>query len=144
MLFMKSRLFHVFLWGIALSSLSVLAAFIRWGHGSTPPDNEQRTEASEATANQTAAETFFEAKIRPVPDGTCFKCHGGEKVRGGLRLDSRSALLQGGDSGAAVVPGDAEKSLLIEAIRYTHEDIKMPPGKQLPAAVVDNFVAWVN
>jgi hypothetical protein len=144
MLLMKSRLFHVILWGIALSGLSVLVAFFRWGHGSTSRDNDQKTEPSEATANQTAPETFFEAKIRPVLDGTCFKCHGGEKVRGGLRVDSRSALLQGGDSGPAVVPGDAEKSLLIEAIRYTHEDIKMPPGKQLPDAVVDNFVAWIN
>jgi hypothetical protein len=101
-------------------------------------------EVPQGRTTRADAETFFESKIRPVLAGTCFKCHGGEKVRGGLHLESRAALLKGGDSGPAVVPGDAEKSLLIRAIRYGHEDVKMPPDKQLPAPVVDDFVAWIK
>jgi hypothetical protein len=91
-----------------------------------------------------AAETLFETKIRPVLAGNCLKCHGGRKVRGGLRLDGRAALLLGGRHGPAVVPGAPEKSLLIQALRYADEDVKMPPGRQLPEAVVKDFATWVR
>src|ERR1700688_2825455 len=62
---------------------------------------------------------FFETKIRPILADNCWKCHGEQKHKGELRLDSRSALLAGGDSGAAIVPGHPEKSLLVKAIGYT-------------------------
>jgi hypothetical protein len=87
---------------------------------------------------------FFESRIRPVLADTCFKCHGGEKTSHGLRVDSRAALLKGGDSGPALVPGEPDKSLLIQAIRHTHEEIKMPPKKKLPEATVADFVSWVR
>jgi hypothetical protein len=90
------------------------------------------------------AETLFEAKIRPVLAGTCFRCHGGEKVSGHLRVDNRAALLKGGDSGPAIVPGDPEKSLLIQAIQHRHEKLRMPPDKRLANDVVADFVAWVR
>jgi hypothetical protein len=90
------------------------------------------------------ADTFFELKIRPVLFDTCFPCHGGKKVNHGLRVDSREALLKGGQTGPAVVPGNPEKSLLIQAIRYRHADIKMPPDKRLPEEVVKDFVSWVE
>jgi hypothetical protein len=90
------------------------------------------------------AAAFFQSKIGPVLAESCLKCHGPKKARGGLRLDSRAALLKGGDRGPAVVPGDAEKSLLIQAIRYVHEKVKMPPGKPLPDATANDFVAWVR
>jgi hypothetical protein len=95
-------------------------------------------------ATQADVEKFFAAKVRPVLAGTCFRCHGGEKVRGDLRLDSRASLLRGGDRGPAIVPGDADKSLLIQALRHTHDEVKMPPGKPLAAGVVNDFVTWVN
>jgi hypothetical protein len=90
------------------------------------------------------AETFFELKIRPTLAGTCFACHGGKKTSSGLRVDSREALLRGGESGPAIVPGAPEKSLLVQAIRHAHEEIKMPPGKKLPDAVAADFAAWVQ
>src|SRR5262249_34762751 len=90
------------------------------------------------------AETFFETKIRPVLAGTCLKCHGDKKVSHGLRVDSRDALVKGGDSGPAIVPGDADRSLLIQAIRHTHAEIKMPPDKRLPDSVSEDFAAWVK
>src|SRR3954470_21153648 len=86
---------------------------------------------------------FFESKIRPVLVTECYKCHGAEKSKGGLRLDSRDALLQGGDNGAAVVPGAPEKSLLIKSIAHTHEDeaLHMPKdGAKLDDATVQQFV----
>jgi hypothetical protein len=91
-----------------------------------------------------ATESFFDSKIKPTLKGTCLPCHGGKKTRGGLRLDSRASLLRGGNHGPALVPGDPAKSLLIQTLRYAHEEIKMPPVKQLPVAVADDFAAWVK
>jgi len=88
-------------------------------------------------------EAFFDSQIRPVLLGTCAKCHGSTKPRNDLRLDSRAALLKGGDSGPAVVAGDPDKSLLIQAVRYTGEP-KMPPNKKLSAAVIADFERWVR
>jgi Protein of unknown function (DUF1553)/Protein of unknown function (DUF1549)/Planctomycete cytochrome C len=90
------------------------------------------------------AETFFELKIRPVLAGVCFKCHGDRKASQGLRTDSRDALLHGGDSGPAIVPGHPEESLLIQAIGYAHADIHMPPDKRLPEPVVAEFNYWIK
>jgi hypothetical protein len=90
------------------------------------------------------AERFFTSRIRPVFAETCWKCHGEKEPRGGLRLDSRSAALQGGDNGPALVPGEPNKSLLIQVLRHSHNEIKMPPGKRLPDAVVNDFATWVK
>jgi hypothetical protein len=90
------------------------------------------------------AETHFETRIRPVLMNQCFNCHGGDKTSNHLRVDSRTALLKGGDAGASLVPGDPDKSLLIKAIRYTDDDLQMPPKHQLPRGVVDDFVTWVR
>ena len=90
---------------------------------------------------------FFENKVRPVLSKHCYKCHSAEatKVKGGLLLDTREATLKGGDSGPALVPGDAEKSLLIKAVRYTDPDLQMPPkGEKLSDAQVADLVAWVK
>jgi hypothetical protein len=96
------------------------------------------------TATAVDKDAFFEARIRPVLHEECFKCHGGEKTSHGLRVDSREALLKGGESGPAIVPGEPDKSLLIQAIRQTHPDIKMPPKKKLPDTTVADFVAWLR
>jgi hypothetical protein len=90
---------------------------------------------------------FFENKIRPVLANNCYKCHSqnAEKVKGGLRLDTREAVLAGGNTGPAVVPGNPDKSLLIQAVRYTNPDLQMPPkGEKLTEAQVADLVAWVK
>src|SRR5471030_2577666 len=77
---------------------------------------------------------FFEKKIRPLLEQRCLECHSPEKkVKGGLRLDSREGWQTGGDSGAAIVPGKPEESLLIKAVGYHDKDLKMPPKKKLSA-----------
>ena len=88
---------------------------------------------------------FFEKKIRPVLVESCYECHStrdGNKVKGGLVLDSREGVLRGGESGPSIVPGSPEDSLLIEALR--HDGLEMPPNKKLPNAVISDFVAWVK
>ena len=69
---------------------------------------------------------FFEKSIRPVLVKHCQECHGEKKQKAGLRLDSREALLTGGEQGAAIVPGKPEESLLIVAVRYRDENLQMP------------------
>src|SRR5262245_4497663 len=89
---------------------------------------------------------FFEKRIRPVLVERCFKCHSSqsEKLKGGLHLDSREGLLKGGETRAAIVPGDPERSLLIESIRYGNLDLQMPAkGKLLDQQIAD-FAAWVQ
>ena len=75
-----------------------------------------------------ASETFFETRIRPVLATECLPCHGGKKTENGFKVDSRESLLRGGDRGPAIVAGEPEKSLLIRAIRYTDDELKMPPS----------------
>lgn len=65
------------------------------------------------------AEDHFENTVRPLLASQCAKCHDDKKQQGGLRLDSRAALLKGGESGPAILPGKVEESLLIRAVRHT-------------------------
>jgi hypothetical protein len=91
-----------------------------------------------------AAIQFFESKIRPVLADNCYKCHGDEKPKGGLRLSSRAAMLEGGDQGPALVPGDPAKSLLIKAVNQTDEHLKMPPKKKLSPQQIADLTQWVK
>jgi len=89
---------------------------------------------------------FFEKKIRPLLAERCYECHSTAKgkTKGGLSLDSREAVLQGGDSGPALVAGDVEKSKLIEGVRWKNQDFQMPPKKQLSARELADLEAWVK
>ncbi|HEY8995883.1 MAG TPA: c-type cytochrome domain-containing protein, partial [Lacunisphaera sp.] len=92
---------------------------------------------------------FFDAKIRPILTEQCYKCHShsADKIKGGLLLDSRDALLSGGSSGPVIVPGKPDDSLLIQALRYTDEDLRMPPedhGGKLSDQQIADFVEWVR
>ena len=90
------------------------------------------------------AAAFFETKIRPLLVERCIECHGAEKQKGGLRLDSRAGWQAGGDTGAALVPGKPEASLLIKAVGYADEDLQMPPKKRLSAEQVVALTEWVR
>lgn len=90
-----------------------------------------------------AAVQFFESKIRPVLVENCFECHAEKKHRGGLRVDSLAALLEGGDIGPAIVPGHPEKSLLISAIKHEGK-LKMPKNKKLNRDEIDALTQWVK
>ena len=87
----------------------------------------------------------FEKEVLPVLEKRCFDCHGPGKQKSGLRVDSRGALLKGGDFGAAIVPGDAAASHLIEVIVSTDDDVKMPPkGDRLTSAEIEALKKWID
>ncbi len=108
-----------------------LADSTRAADGGSPP--------AEPTAEQVK---FFETSVRPVLATRCIKCHGSKSQESELRLDSRPAVLKGGESGPAVVPGNLEESLLVEAVRY--ESFEMPPDEQLPDEQIAAIARWVK
>ncbi len=87
---------------------------------------------------------FFEKEVRPLLAEHCYSCHSAraKKLQAGLFVDSRAALIRGGDSGEAIVPGDVDGSLIIEAIRY--ESYEMPPKGKLPEKDIRTLEHWVE
>ena len=87
--------------------------------------------ADEPVADDAGDVEFFETKIRPLLVNQCYECHSAvaKSLKAGLRLDSKSAILKGGDSGPAIVPGKPDDSLLIQSVRY--ESNEMPPNGKL-------------
>ncbi len=115
---------------------------LAWPSGSVsamdePPGADRASISSDDLA-------FFENRIRPVLVQHCYECHAADAsiVRGGLLLDSRAALMRGGDSGPGLVPEKPDESLLIQALRY--EGHQMPPDGQLPAPIIADFEEWVR
>jgi cytochrome c553 len=98
--------------------------------------------AEENRVPRTPADSF-EKSVRPLLSANCFTCHGSEKQKGGLRLDSRAAMLTGGDSGPAIVPGHPEESLLVKAIHYADEP-RMPPKGKLSADAIAALTVWIK
>jgi hypothetical protein len=86
---------------------------------------------------------FFEMRVRPVLAKNCFGCHTAAKM-GGLEMSGREALIKGGKSGPAIVPGDPDKSLLIQAVAQTHDRLKMPPAGKLPETEIADLRAWIK
>jgi cytochrome c553 len=86
---------------------------------------------------------FFEKNVRPVLATRCFKCHGPTKQEAGLRVDSRARLLEGGDSGPAIVPGKPAEGFLIGAINYG-ELFQMPPDGKLKPEEIAAITQWVK
>src|SRR5688572_6068354 len=84
-------------------------------------------------ADDAAGHEFFEKRVRPILVARCYECHSGTaaKLKGGLRLDSLAAMLKGGDTGPAIVPGNAKESLLVDAVNYG-DVYQMPPKSKLP------------
>ncbi len=86
---------------------------------------------------------LFENRVRPVLTAHCIKCHGAAKQESGLRIDSKSMVIKGGDRGPAIVPGDPDRSLLVQAARRQGE-LKMPPDETLRPEEVAGLVEWIR
>ena len=87
---------------------------------------------------------IFVDKVRPVLERSCFSCHTDDE-RSGLRLDSRERMLQGGKRGPAIIPGNAEESLIIAALRRVNDDLQMPrDADQLPDSEIQGFIDWIQ
>lgn len=93
-----------------------------------------------------ADRTFFEAKVRPILVERCYECHSAQAktLRGGLLLDSMPGWQTGGDTGPALVPGDPDESLLIQAVRYDDPILKMPPKGKLGDDEVAILTEWIQ
>src|SRR5262245_47400759 len=105
-------------------------------------DEPARESAAEPTVTP-EQEAFFEKKVRPLLTARCFECHSEKKQEGGLRLDSRGALLTGNDAGPAVVAGKPEESRLVEVIGY-QDTIRMPPRQKLSDDEIATLTEWVK
>lgn len=115
----------------------LLALALLLGGGSLPAADEVATFAPEQVE-------FFEKEIRPALIEHCGKCHTGDQQKGGLSLTSRDALLKGGDTGPAIVPGKPDESELLKAINYDPAGYQMPPSGKLPDELVAKFTTWVQ
>ena len=106
----------------------------------TPGDNPapQNVNGSDQTAK-----AEFEKKIRPLLDRHCYECHAGEERAGGLLLILSTAIRQGGDSGAAIIAGDLDKSLVIQAVRYTDPEFSMPSSGKMSVSEIADLESWV-
>ena len=91
---------------------------------------------------------FYTARVKPIFDTNCARCHGGINHRGGLNIDTREALLKGGHTGPAIVPGDPSKSLLLTLIRHegpSSDPKDMPPNKpKLSDADIQTVTDWIK
>lgn len=96
-----------------------------------------------AAAAQTVGDELFERRVRPLLANQCIRCHGPEKQSGELRLDSRVAMLTGGERGPAVVPGAPERSLLLSAIRR-EGDLEMPPDDTISPDDAAAVSEWIS
>ncbi len=128
-------------WGIrciavawCLCSASILTA--------AQDDNAQASTAKDEVVSAEQAE-FVRSKVVPILESRCYECHGDqEAIEGDLRVTSLESLLTGGESGPAIVPGDPDRSFLIQAIRY--ENFQMPPRNKIPDEEIEVLVQWVR
>jgi hypothetical protein len=126
-------------WRACRSGLVGVLIASSWASGAARADEPKPAGASPPPE----AVEFFESRVRPILVERCVKCHGPRKQSGGLRLDSREAMIKGGDTGPAVVPAKPEESLIIRAVSHRHDELKMPPAGKLPDTDVAFLTRWV-
>ncbi len=96
-------------------------------------------------ASTRAAEVDFAHQVAPILKKHCAECHTGAKKKGGLSMDTREKLLEGGENGPVVKPGDAAHSKMLEAILSTDPDLRMPPkGDRVPPESIAALRAWID
>jgi cytochrome c553 len=137
---------------IALVAASVVLVGTALGAGQAPPAPQP---AAPAAASQATTATsppragaqaieHFEARVRPLLAANCYACHA-DAAMAGLRVDSREALLRGGETGPAIVPGEPEKSALVKVVQHAEGFPRMPRGRaKLPAADIEAVAQWIR
>jgi hypothetical protein len=102
--------------------------------------------SAEPTTGDPAGIEYFETHVRPLLVEHCYECHSEEtgESQGGLRLDNAAASLKGGLTGAAVIAGNLEQSLLVKAVRYEDPDFSMPPAGKLEDAQIQKLEHWIS
>jgi hypothetical protein len=87
---------------------------------------------------------FFEKSVRPLLVKRCFECHAGQKQQGGVRVDSRKIVVEGGEYGPVVVPSQPDASRLIQVLKFDNNDVQMPPSGKLLDEEIAMFRRWVE
>ena len=123
--------------------VAMLACFACAGFVGVSRAEELKAEQKTELKPDAAQFEFFESKVRPMLAENCFNCHAEKKQQGSLRLDSREAMLAGGDSGPAIIPGKPDDSRLIKAVHYGDE-VQMPPRGKLNAEQIEILTRWVE
>lgn len=121
---------------LALATISALSMTL-WSRGSR----------ASQSADAAASPQFYTAHVQPIFAANCYRCHSGMNHRGGLRLDSREAILKGGKDGVVLVPGDVEKSLLLKLVRHegpAEDPMPMPPRSKISDEDIATLTAWVK
>ncbi|MDX1950785.1 MAG: DUF1553 domain-containing protein [Verrucomicrobiota bacterium] len=90
------------------------------------------------------AAQLFTQKIGPLLESRCVSCHGPDKQKAGLRLDSREAAMKGGEGGPSLVPNDPDKSLLLQAVMHSKPDLEMPPKEKLTPRDIELLTLWIK
>ena len=123
-------------WGVVQTAIAlVLAAIAVAG----PPGRSVRAESPLSDGDE-----FFEKKVRPILVEKCQKCHGSQRQKGGLRLDSPEAAFKGGETGPVILAGHPEKSELIRAVNYEADGFQMPPTGKLDHDSITVLTDWVS
>ena len=125
----------------SLPLFALLAASALAVHAAAKVDTSKLPPASTKTG------VTYAADIKPIFEKSCFKCHGAEKQKGKLRLDSLEATLKGGDDGKVLEPGKSAESTLVHSVARLDEDEAMPPtdkGKPLTKEEVGLIRAWID
>ena len=128
-------------WRVEWLGAAALVSTLIWGAaslGAAPaPGAAERLSPEDAE--------FFEKRVRPLLVEQCVGCHGSRGVpQAGLRLDTRALALKGGHRGPTLVAGDPRRSLLIRAIRYEEQELRMPPKGKMTGEQIDTLVEWVR
>jgi mono/diheme cytochrome c family protein len=131
---------------IVCFALTGITTVFNAGGMSVNADELNSTDQPNSTTIKNADErsASFSKQVLPLLKTRCITCHGPEKQEGGLRLDSLEAAIQGGDQGAAIVPGDAESGLFVKAISFADPDLQMPPKQKLSDAEIAVLRHWVQ
>ncbi|MCP4190776.1 MAG: DUF1553 domain-containing protein [Planctomycetaceae bacterium] len=119
---------------------------LRWIESGGTGAERAKVENIRPTGKQFSDEqvSFFEEKIQPLFENHCLECHGHSDPKSGFQAISRETLLQGGKSGAAVVPDDPQQSLLMQAVSYSNDDLKMPPSGKLKPGEIADLEQWIR
>jgi hypothetical protein len=115
--------------------------------GATAFAADQKVDFSKIPAASSRSDVTYAKDIKPIFEKSCFKCHGEEKQKGKLRLDSLEAVKKGGEDGDVVTPGDSKKSIIVQAVSGALEDGMMPPedkGKPLTKDQIGLIRAWID
>ncbi len=133
--------------GSVLLAALLLTAFLLTALTARTPVFAEEPGGSPGGKPTESQRNFFEKEVRPLLVAKCYECHSGEdgaEPDGGLLLDSRAGWMQGGDSGAAITPGNPDASLLIKAINYQDSELSMPPDGKLSDQEIGVLTRWIK